>query len=131
MILLDTHAWVWWVHGDERLSAKAAKSLEDYESGGLGVSVISCWEVAKLVEVGRLEFPVSLDEWLERALAYPGVALIDLNVAIVVESTRLPGFHRDPADQLLVATSRVLGLPLATADHRILAFPGVDTLDLR
>lgn len=130
MILLDTHVWIWWVHGDERLSARAAALLRDHEATGLGVSIISCWEVAKLVEVGRLEFPHSLEEWLERALTYPGVALLDLSVPVAVESTRLPGFHRDPADQLLVATSRVLGLPLATADRRILAYPGVETLDL-
>lgn len=130
MILLDTHVWVWWVHGDERLSAKAASILDDNESSGLGVSVISCWEVAKLVEVGRLGLPFAVDEWLDRALAYPGVTLIDLSVPIVVESTRLGGFHRDPADQMLVATTRVLGVPLATADRRIVAYDGVETLDL-
>lgn len=111
MILLDTHVWVWWVHGDERLGGRALSVLGEHESTGLGVSVISCWEVAKLVEVGRLGLPMAVDEWLDRALAYPGVMLLDLSVPIVVESTRLRGFHRDPADQMLVATSRVLGAP--------------------
>lgn len=93
--------------------------------------MISCWEVAKLVEVGRLELPLGVHEWLDRALAYPGLTQLDLSVPIIVESTRLQRFHRDPADQLLVATARVLGVPLATADRRIVAYPGVDTLDLR
>ena len=52
MILLDTHIWIWWVHGDERLDVLLANRLRQVESQGLGVSVISCWEVAKLVEHG-------------------------------------------------------------------------------
>jgi PIN domain nuclease of toxin-antitoxin system len=62
MILLDTHVWVWWVHGDARLGVRLAKSLEQNESQGLGVSVISCWEVAKLVEYGRLDLPCPVPE---------------------------------------------------------------------
>lgn len=130
MILLDTHLWVWWVHGDQRLSPTAASVLGEHESTGLGVSVISCWEVAKLVEVGRLGLPMAVDEWLDSALGYPGVTLLALSVPIAVESTQLPAFHRDPADQILVATSRVLEVPMATADRRILDYDGVETLDL-
>lgn len=131
LILLDTHVWVWWVHGDPRLDERASRVVSSHQSSGLGVSVISCWEVAKLVEVGRLELPLTIDEWLDKALAYPGVTLFDLTVPIAVESTRLPSFHRDPVDQLLAATSRVLGLPLATADRRLVEHHGVETLDLR
>jgi PIN domain nuclease of toxin-antitoxin system len=53
MIVLDTHIWVWWVHGDSRLTNQQNQWLQQYESQGLGVSAISCWEVAKLVEYGR------------------------------------------------------------------------------
>ena len=84
------------------------------------------------MELGRLELPEPVERWLEEALGYPGVRLLDLTPRIAVEATQLPGgFHRDPADQLIVATARVHGLPLATADRKILEYEGVETRDLR
>jgi PIN domain nuclease of toxin-antitoxin system len=75
--------------------------LKEHEEEGLGLSIISCWETAKLVELKRLELPTSIEEWLEQALQYPGIHLLDLTPRIAVEATQLPGaFHRDPADQL-------------------------------
>jgi PIN domain nuclease of toxin-antitoxin system len=131
MILLDTHIWIWWVHGDARLDGRLAKRLEHEESRGLGISIISCWEVAKLVEHGRLELPYSVPEWFDQALNYPGVRLLELTPEIAFESTSLPGdFHRDPADQIIVATSRIHNIPLATADAKILAYDHVETLRL-
>ncbi len=128
MIVLDTHIWVWWVQDDARLTRKHREWLQEYESQGLGVSIISCWEVAKLVEYNRLILPHGVDEWLESALAYPGVQLLNLTLPIVVESTKLIGFHRDPSDQIIVATARVFGCPLLTADTKILNYPDVHTL---
>jgi PIN domain nuclease of toxin-antitoxin system len=85
--------------------------------------------VAKLVEVGRLELTIPVEEWIGQALGYPGVRLIDLSVPIVVESTRLPGtFHRDPADQIIVATARLYRISLLTVDAKILDYPHVQTL---
>jgi PIN domain nuclease of toxin-antitoxin system len=132
VILLDTHVWVWWVHGDSRLQASSLDLLKTNEDRGLGVSIISCWEVAKLVENKRLALPNTVEEWIEQALGYPGIVLLELTPRIVIEATQLPGsFHRDPADQLIVATARVHGSPLATADRKILDYEGVDTVDLR
>ncbi len=61
MILLDTHIWVWWVDGSPQLTAAQRQHVEAHEASGLGVSVISCWEVAKLVELNRLvlRFPIA------------------------------------------------------------------------
>ena len=81
---------------------------------------MSCWEVAKLVELGKLQLKIPTAEWLFQALTYPGVQLLDLTLPIVVESTQLPGsFHRDPADQMIVATARVYDVPLLTADGKV------------
>jgi len=77
LIVLDTHTWVWWVHGDARLHKRHREHIQAHESQGLGVSIISCWEVAKLVEYGRLQLPLPVEEWLNQALAYPGVTLLD------------------------------------------------------
>ncbi len=126
MIVVDTHIWVWWVHGDTSLPASIGTLLDASEQTGIAVSAISCWEVAKLVERERLTVPCPILDWLQQALSYPGVCLIDLSPRICVESTRLPGeFHRDPADQIIVATARVLDVPLVTVDSKILQYAHV------
>lgn len=128
MILLDTHIWIWWVQADERLTAAQQHVIEEHEADGLGVSMISCWEVAKLTELGRLQLPASTLDWLNSALAYPGVRLMGLTPSVAVESTQLPGtFHRDPADQIIVATARVHGCAVLTADRKLLDYPHVQT----
>lgn len=128
MIVLDTHIWVWWVDDNQRLTQQHRQWIQQYQSQGLGVSIFSCWEVAKLVENNRLDLSRSMSEWLEVALAYPGVQLLNLTLPIVVESTRLIGFHRDPADQIIVATARIYDCPLLTVDEKILNYPNVQTL---
>ena len=126
MIVLDTHIWVWWVHNDAQLTDKHREIIQSHEGEGLGVSVFSCWEVAKLVELKRLTLHCPIDEWFETALHYPGVELLALTPEIVVESTRLPGeFHRDPADQIIVATARIYDCPLLTVDAKILKYPHI------
>jgi PIN domain nuclease of toxin-antitoxin system len=126
VILLDTHIWVWWVHRDEHLPARLRTFIERHESATLGVSAISCWEVAKLVERGRLRLPMPTGDWLHAALTYPGVRLLDLTPDISVESCSLPGdFHADPADQIIVATARHHRVGLVTLDARIRGYPHV------
>lgn len=129
MILLDTHIRVWWVSGNKRLTPALRQIVEDNKDNGLGVSIISCWEVAKLVEHGKLVLAHPIKQWMKQALAQKGVQLLDLTPQIVIESTQLPGtFHRDPADQMIVATARVYGIGLLTVDTKIRAYPHVTTL---
>jgi PIN domain nuclease of toxin-antitoxin system len=100
MILLDTHIWVWWVDDNQQLTDRQRHIIQDNVRSSLGISAISCWEVAKLVEYGRLELACPIEEWMEQAVAYPGMQLLELTPRIAIESTKLPGnFHRDPADQ--------------------------------
>jgi PIN domain nuclease of toxin-antitoxin system len=129
VILLDTHIWLWWVHGDNRMPSEYTKILQEHEASGLCLSTITCWEVAKLVEYQRLILPLPIAEWMQQALAYPGMRLIELSPDIAIESTRLPQpFHRDPADQIIVATARVLNCPLMTVDDKIRHYPHVGLL---
>jgi PIN domain nuclease of toxin-antitoxin system len=129
VIILDTHIWVWWIHREPRLTDRMREQIQAHEADGLGVSIFSCWEVAKLVEIKKLSLHCPLEEWLDTALAYPGIQLLDLSKEIIVESTRLPGeFHRDPADQIIVATARIHDCPLLTADSKILHYPHVKLL---
>lgn len=73
MIVLDTHIWVWWVHDDPQLPKTHRDYIQTHESNGLGINVITCWEIAKLVEVGRLTLPIPVLSWLQQALAYLGI----------------------------------------------------------
>lgn len=111
MILLDTHVWVWWVQNDPRLGAGSVAWLDGLSDEGIGVHVISCWEVAMLTINGRLDLPCSLDEWVALALDYPGVRLHTLTLEVAVDSCRLPGdCHKDPADRILIAAARGIGM---------------------
>ena len=125
MLLLDTHVWVWLLEGSDRLtSGRAATVLpvlrEAADRGELRISVISIWEVAMLEARGRLRFVLPCLSWIDKALSVPGLTLFPITPEIAVDSSRLPGdFHGDPADRLIVATSRRTEAPLATADRRI------------
>lgn len=129
MIILDTHIWVWWVHNTPLLSPQQIDVIKNNETETIGISAISCWEVAKLVEYKRLELSMPLSEWFEAALIYPGIRLYPLTPEIAIESTRLPGdFHRDPSDQIIVATARINDCPVITSDNKILKYPHVKTI---
>jgi PIN domain nuclease of toxin-antitoxin system len=75
-----------------------------------------------------LTLPIPITEWFGRALAYPGVRLLALTPEIVIESTQLPApFHKDPADQIIVATARVYSCPLVSLDRKIQTYSHVIT----
>ena len=129
MILLDTHIWFWWVRNDPALTARQLAPILAHQAAGLGVSVMSVLELARLERAGRINVFRPIEDWVRDALAYPGVRLIDLTPEIAIASTRLPGaFHKDPADRVLVATARILNVPFLTADAPILAYPHVRCL---
>ncbi|HBC42747.1 MAG TPA: PIN domain nuclease [Pseudanabaena sp.] len=128
MIILDTHIWIWWVHGDPKLSQTAKIAIESQESLAIGISVMSCWEIAKLVEYNRLTLPCEISEWFEKALSYPAVQLLDLTPQIAITSIQLVNFHRDPADQIITATAKVYDCPLVTMDTKILGYADVVTI---
>lgn len=128
MIILDTHIWVWWVDNNSRLTGRLRELIVAHQSSGLGVSIFSCWEVAKLVEKGRIDLTFSIREWIEIALSYPNVQLLNLTVPIVLQATQLEGFHNDPADQIIVATAKVYDCPLMTVDTKIINYPHVQVL---
>jgi len=128
MIVLDTHIWIWWVDNSDRLTKRLRELIAVHQSEGLGVSIFSCWEVAKLVEKNRIELSYPVEEWLKIALAYPNVRLLELTVPIIIQATQLKGFHNDPADQIIVATSQICNYPLLTLDSKIVNYPHVHVL---
>jgi len=125
--LLDTHAWVWWVSEDRRLSRPARRAIDKAQAvEALSLSLISVWEVAKKVEKGQLVLDRPLDDWLDLATMRPGLHLADLTRPILTESCRLPPpFHGDPADQIVVATARDRDATIVTRDGRIRSYAHV------
>ena len=119
--LLDTHAWVWWVIGDSRLSAKHRDALDALPLDDRPrLATISLWEVSMLVSLGRLRLDVLLDAWLADAASPRTVRLIAISPRIACEVADLPdSFHRDPADRIIISTSRIHKLPLLTYDKRM------------
>ena len=131
MILLDTHAWVWWVSDPGRIPAAAADAVaSSLEKGNpVRVSAISAWEVAMLVERGRLELTLEVEEWVGRSHAAPEVEFLPVDPWIAVRSVRLAGFpHRDPADRIIVATALTHDATLVTADARLQGYEAVATV---
>jgi len=128
-LLLDTHAWFWLLEQPERLSDRVRTLLSDPDVYPVGLTAISVWEFAKLVEKGRIALAVGLREWVQQATDPNYIELIPLAPDIAVESTMLPGdFNSDPADQLIVASARMRNVSLLTADKRIQAYPHVRTV---
>jgi len=119
MIVLDTHAWFFWVNDSvDELSPVALDAIRSNQT--LGVSIISCWEIAMLVAKERIKLSIDIQLWINEALKYPGVKLLDIVPEIAVLSTRLPGsFHGDPADRLIVATCLYHKAELVTKDKKI------------
>ena len=127
MIILDTHIWIWWTLETRRLTASLSATID--EADELGISVFSFWELSKLVQGNRIALPVRLSEWLHQIIANPKVRLLELTPEILEESISLPGdFHKDPADQIIVATARVHGCALLTVDEKIATYPHVQVV---
>lgn len=121
-VVLDTHIWWWWLVEPSRLSdAQRAAVDGPGDTLPLVVPAICLWELATLVSLGRLVVDRPLATWLAAAAAPPLVQVQPITADIAAEVAALPSsFHRDPGDRLIVATARVLGLPLVTRDRRII-----------
>lgn len=124
VLVLDTHAWIWLNFGDKRLSSQSRLAIEDSKQLSLlRISLISLREVGMLYRKGRINLVQPLDVWLRAALSQPGIQLAPLTPEIVLDSCLLPGNPPgDPADQLIIATTRAEGGILLTADSNILSY---------
>ena len=127
MIVLDTHAWIWWTADPDCLSPRARNAIE--QSTEIGIAAISCWEVATAAVRGRIQLDRDIGTWLKLALAAERVSLAELTPAIAVAAAGIGrDFHGDPGDRLIVATALVLGCSLVTKDGPIRRLPGVKTV---
>lgn len=127
MIVLDTHAWVWYASEDAQLSKRAKARINRAEA--LGVHPVSCWEVAMLANAGRLKLSVDLTRWVGHALERPKIQLLSFTPAAAIRAAGLGGsFPGDPADRFIVGTALELGVPVVTRDQRIAGWAKVETI---
>ncbi len=130
MIVLDTHVWLWWISNPEILPIAATKAIDQsITENGIVISSISTWEVALLVDKGRLKLSVDVRDWVRKTESLPFVRFIPVDNTISLRSVTLPGqFHSDPADRIITATAMTMGLPLITKDEKIITYPHVHTI---
>ena len=126
MIVLDTHAWLWWLSDPDQLGRVAAKRIQGSER--IGIAAVSCFEIAAAVAKGRITLDRGTLEWLQQGLAAPRLELLPLTPAIAVQAAMLGRFHGDPADRLIVATAILESAVLVTKDQRIRKYEAVSTI---
>lgn len=130
MILLDTHAWIWYLGNPELLSKKAKTVIEEsIKEERVLISTISTWEVALLVAKQRLKLTLSLDDWIARSEALPFFQFIAVTNRIAIRSVNLqPPLHADPADRIIIATALTEGVPVVTKDEKVTRYRAVQTI---
>jgi len=129
VIVLDTHVWLWWLSDPAKLSQPARETIEDAVAGdAIALSAISAWELAMLVQRGRLALDRRPIDFVAATEALPFVHVVDVDPRIAVDSVSLDLPHRDPADRMIAATARQLRAPLVTKDARLREWGGVETV---
>jgi len=124
-LLLDTHIALWLDSGDERLRPSTRTLIDScWRNGGtIFLSAVTVWEMALLVDAGRVELDIPIEAWVERFLDRPGIEAVPLSYRAASRAYQLHYLeHRDPADRLLISTAIELACPLVTYDDRIARF---------
>ena len=114
-LLLDTHAFLWFVLDDARLSSVARDAIAEPANRVL-VSPATLWEIAIKVSLGKYRLPTEYGAFVEQQLAANGFELLPIGVSHMAVLANLPFYHRDPFDRLLVAQAFVEGMPLVSSD---------------
>jgi PIN domain nuclease of toxin-antitoxin system len=130
MIVLDTHAWIWFTSKPEVLSRKAKNAVEAAVKGkSVLISSISAWEVALLVKKKRLTLSMDVTDWIAKSENLPFIQFIPVSNSIAVKSVNLPQpLHMDPVDRIIIATALSNGAPIVTKDKKILDYSHVKTI---
>jgi len=126
-VVADTHAWVWWIMRSGNLSKAAEESLSSADK--VLVCAISLWEVAMLMEKGRIPVRSNVRDFLDAAIAPGLMEVVPITPAIAARSNEFGSIlHGDPADRLIAATALELSIPLVTRDLRLTGVSGLRTI---
>jgi len=122
MIVLDSHIWFWWINLEHhRLPSSLLAIIEN--APDIGVSPVSCFELALAHRRGRLELPLSAREWFDLALAGSNIELLPLTPTISARAVELSEIHRDPFDRIIIATALEMDARLASIDGYFASYP--------
>ena len=126
--LLDTNIWILMVENHQSIPLKLMSTILKPDNYQFYISAISVWEVAKKVSIDKLTLSIPIRDWLVQATQKSFIDIIPLSIDIALESTILPGvFHKDPADQIIVASARQRNMTLLTTDRHIISYQHVKT----
>lgn len=130
MILLDTHALVWWLEDPSKLSQKAFESIQEaIKQETLFISSISFWEIALLYQKDRLKLNQPLLPWVSYIKQLKLLSIISVEADIALSSVLLPPpLHNDPADRIIAATAQSQHLTLVTKDMKLRKYPHIATI---
>ena len=117
-VLLDTHVFLWWIDDDTRLSERARSIITD-GTNELFMSVVSSWEIAIKAQLGKLDLPANLEQFISKQLDENHITIMPIQLTHTLAIYRLPLLHRDPFDRMLVTQSRFENIPLLTTDPLI------------
>ena len=117
-VLLDTHAFLWWIANDPQLSSRARQIMKDANTEPL-LSAASGWEIAIKSRLGKLKLPADLEGFIAEQLRINAIQVLPIQMAHALRVFMLPDHHRDPFDRMLVAQSQLEELPILTADPQI------------
>ena len=117
-ILLDTQIFLWAITGDKRLSKAHSAAYLD-QTNDLYLSVASIWEMLIKYELGKLPLPSPAADYILRQMETNRIAMLAIRAGHLVEFEKLPPYHRDPFDRMLVAQARSEGMPILSADKVI------------
>jgi PIN domain nuclease of toxin-antitoxin system len=121
-LLLDTHAFLWFIAGSEKLSATARELIEDSANQPF-LSAASLWEMAIKLSLGRLHLGRPFEDLIPEQMRLNGIQLLGIELEHVTPVTTLPFHHRDPFDRLLVAQAMVEQMTIVSADPAFDAYP--------
>ena len=113
--LLDTHTLLWFLQGDKKLSDKA-RQLIDNPRNSKFLSIVSLWEIAIKVSLGKLVLNKPFERLFPEQLYFNRIEVLDITVDSLIKLTTLPFHHRDPFDRLIIAQALVEELPIISAD---------------
>jgi PIN domain nuclease of toxin-antitoxin system len=113
--LLDTHGLIWFLSGDARISAEARQLIED-DNNDLFVSIASLWEMAIKYSLGKLYLTQPFEVLFPAQLEANDIKVLDITIDHLQATCRLPLYHRDPFDRLIIAQAQVERLPLISTD---------------
>ena len=112
-LLLDTHAFLWWIINDKRLSQAARRAIADEDNDVL-ISAVSAWEIAIKHRIGKLPESETLVENMAAKIALEGFEELPITVDDAVRAGQLPGHHSDPFDRMLIAQALARNIPLVS-----------------